>query len=442
MRRMQWVWVAFAILFILIIVNALIVNDKKSPVLLDSPKMKEKSLEQKMCAKSMVPDTKSDRSVHIFEREIDDLLLASKKEASAQKLRVVLRVEDNDTPFRDDLTNLAKSPKPADQAFAKLYTEPKPKKEESLALLKQIGEKEISGRIAAVQIKESFGDKTIRTKTFDPQRTIGSAILAMLGVIGLGVGMLLWYIYFFQRQLGKLLPKGLPMADIDWGKADRLVFVALVVFIAFALSRQIIGLFIHRAGAGIDMFLYIPVFVAMVICLNVPIFGWRISAKSFGLSFERFPEKVAWAFAAFFANIPILVGLLIITTILTKFLPGGIHPVAEELNGNPGTLKLVILFVVASVLAPIWEEFSFRGLLLPALTKAFGKPIYGALLSSFIFAAIHPQGMLGIPLLMGVGIVLCAVSYQTKSLVSNMILHGLHNGATILVVLILGPLLS
>lgn len=254
--------------------------------------------------------------------------------------------------------------------------------------------------------------------------------------------MLLWYIYFYQRQLGKLLPKGLPMADIDWGKADRLVFVALVVFIAFALSRQIIGLFIHRAGAGIDMFLYIPVFVAMVICLNVPIFGWRISAKSFGLSFERFPEKVAWAFAAFFANIPILVGLLIITTILTKFLPGGIHPVAEELNGNPGTLKLVILFVVASVLAPIWEEFFFRGLLLPALTKAFGKPIYGALLSSFIFAAIHPQGMLGIPLLMGVGMVLCAVSYQTKSLVSNMILHGLHNGATILVVLILGPLLS
>ena len=440
--RMQWVWVAFACLFIFIIGNSLNVNDKKSAAPLDSPKMKERSLELKMCAKGMMPDTKSDRSVHLFEQEINDLLVASKKDSSAQKLRVVLRVEDNDAPFRDDLTNLAKSTKPANQAFSKLYTEPKPKKEESLALLKQIGEKEISERIAAVQIKESFGDKTIRNKTFDPQRTIGSAILAMLGVIGLGIGMLLWYIYFFQRQLGRLLPKGLPMANIDWGKADRLVFVALVVFLSFALARPIVGLFFHRSGSGIDMLLYLPVFVAMVICLNVPIFGWRIPAKSFGLSFEKFPEKVGWAFAAFFANIPILFGLLMITAVLTKFLPGGYTPVTEELNGNVGTSKSVALFFVVSVLAPIWEEFFFRGLLLPALTKALGKPIYGALLSSFVFASIHPQGMLGIPLLMGVGMVLCAVSYQTKSLVSNMILHGLHNGATILVVLVMGPLLS
>ena len=439
---MPWVWVAFACLFVFVIFGSLAKNDSKSLPKLDSAKMKERALELKMCAKSMVPDPKSDRTVRLFEPEIDELLAAAKKEANAQKLRVVLRVEDNDAPFADDLKNLAKSPKPADQAFSRLYTDPRPKKEESLALLKQIGNNELSEKIAAVQIKETFGDKVVRSKTFDPSRIFASSIVGFMGILGLGVGMVLCYVYFYQRQAGKLVPKGLPMEGIDWGRADRLLFVSLIVFIVFNFSRPIVGLFVHREIPGIDFLLYVPVLAAMIICLNVPIFGWRISAKELGLSFEKFPEKVAWAIGAFFANIPILVGLLTITTILTKVLPGGVHPIAEELTGNLPVFKVVTLFVVASVLAPIFEEFFFRGLLFPAFTKAFGNPIYGALLSSFIFAAIHPQGMLGIPLLMGVGLTLCAVSYQTKSLVSNIILHGLHNGATLLVVLVMGPLLN
>ena len=72
----------------------------------------------------------------------------------------------------------------------------------------------------------------------------------------------------------------------------------------------------------------------------------------------------------------------------------------------------------------------------------FKKPLYGALLSSFIFASIHPQGLLGIPVLMVVALMLCAVSYQTKSLVSNIMLHALHNGATLVAALVLMPLLK
>ncbi|MEI7987050.1 MAG: CPBP family intramembrane glutamic endopeptidase, partial [Armatimonadota bacterium] len=146
--------------------------------------------------------------------------------------------------------------------------------------------------------------------------------------------------------------------------------------------------------------------------------------------------------AAFFANIPILLVFIVITAGLQKFLPGGGHPVSEELMNNPKPMELLKIGFLACVIAPIWEEIFFRGLLFPAFTRMFKKPLYGALLSSFIFASIHPQGLLGIPVLMAVALMLCAVSYQTKSLVSNIMLHALHNGATLLAALVVLPLLK
>ena len=399
-------------------------------------------LEMQLATKSLVPDGGQDRSARMFEPQIDDLLQAAKKSSSAQKLRIVLRREDGQTPFKDDIKNLAKSKKLEDQAFAKLFDDPRPKKDDALALLKQIDGNELSERLAAVQIKESFGDKDVRAKTFDPSKVYGLVILAFVGTIGLVIGSILWYIYFFQRQASRLLPKGLPMADIDWGRADRLMFVGIVILMTFFLSSYAIQTLMPKGSTGIELFEFLPIFVVMAICLNVPIFGWRITAKSVGLSFERLPEKIGWALAAFFANIPIMLGFIIITAALSQFLPGGSHPVSEELLKNPKPIEIAKIAFLACVIAPFWEEFFFRGLLFPAFTKAFGRPIYGALLSSFIFASIHPQGLLGVPVLMGVALMLCAVSYQTKSLVSNMILHGLHNGATLLAALVLAPLIS
>jgi membrane protease YdiL (CAAX protease family) len=438
--RMPWVWVIFAFLFGFVIVSSLLTHDKKSAINEDSSKTKEKALELQICTRSMVKDAGGDRKDHMFDQQIEELLERSKKDPSAQKLRIVLRVEDNLAPFRDDIANLAKSSKPEDQAFAKLYTEPKPKKEESLALLKQVDGSELSERLATVQVKEGFGDKTIRLKTFDPSRAVGIGIVAMLGVVGLGIGMLLWYLYGYQRQLGRLIPKGLSLGNIDPGRADRLVFVALVVISTYFVSGTAMALLVKNSSFGAQLMVYLPIFAVIGICLSIPIFGWRITPKSIGLSFEKFPEKLGWAFGAFFANIPIMLVLIVITAGLQKVLPGGGHPVSEELMNNPKPGEIVQIAFLACVIAPIWEEIFFRGLLFPAFAKVFGKPIYGALLSSFIFASIHPQGALGVPVLMTVALMLCAVSYQTKSLVSNMMLHALHNGATLAAALVLIPL--
>jgi len=69
-----------------------------------------------------------------------------------------------------------------------------------------------------------------------------------------------------------------------------------------------------------------------------------------------------------------------------------------------------------------------------------GKPIYGALASSFLFAGDHPQGLLGVLPLMGIAMMLCGISYQTKSLIPNIFLHGLHNAATLAFALVITPI--
>jgi hypothetical protein len=430
------------VLFLFIIVSSLMTHDKKASLTDDPVKLQEKSLDMQLCMKSMMGKTGADQGIHMFDQQVQDLLESSKKDASAQKLRIVLRVEDNAAPFKNDMENLSKSTSAENRAFAKLYTEPKPKKEEALALLKELDGSEISEKLAAVQVKESFGDKAIRSKTFDPNKMIGFSIFATVAIFGLGVGLVLWYIYGFQRQAGRLLPKGLAMGNIDMGRADRLIFVALLIISTYFISGSVMSQIVHHSSFAVELLVYVPIFVVIGIVFNVPIFGWRITAKSLGISFEKFPEKLGWAIGAFFANIPIMLVLVAVTASLQKFLPGGGHPVSEELMNNPSPSDLAKIALLACVIAPIWEEIFFRGLLFPAFTKAFGKPIYGALLSSFIFASIHPQGLLGIPVLMTVALMLCGVTYQTKSLVSNIILHGLHNGATLIAAVVLMPLLK
>jgi membrane protease YdiL (CAAX protease family) len=442
LTRMPWVWLLSILVFGFIIVSSLLIHDKESPLKSKTENSKEKMLEMQLSLRSMVPEPKSDRNARMFDAQIDELLVPSKKDAHAQKLRIVLRKEDRQVPFNDDIKNLAKSANSEDQAFAKLFSEPAPKKEEAMALLKQIDGNEVSEKLAAVQVKESFGDKEIRAKTFDPTQVYGIAVIGLGVMVGIGIGMVLWYVYLFQRQAGRLLPKGLPLANIDLAQAERLMFVALITISTYVLSSVVLAKLLPKSVPGIELLGYAPIFVVIAICLNVPIFGWKITAKSIGLSFEKFPEKVGWAFAAFFANMPILILFILLTAALSQYLPGGGHPASEALLKHPTPFEIAKIAFLACIIAPIWEEIFFRGILFPAFAKAFGKPIWGALLSSFIFASIHPQGFLGVPVLMGIALMLCAVSYQTKSLVSNMILHGLHNGATLTAALLLAPLFA
>jgi membrane protease YdiL (CAAX protease family) len=93
----------------------------------------------------------------------------------------------------------------------------------------------------------------------------------------------------------------------------------------------------------------------------------------------------------------------------------------------------VQLFLLASVAAPIVEETFFRGVLLTHLRSATGRwnqwLSFGlaALVSSILFAAIHPQGLIFIPPLAGLAMGFCVGRAWQGSLIPSMVAHGVSN---------------
>ncbi len=107
------------------------------------------------------------------------------------------------------------------------------------------------------------------------------------------------------------------------------------------------------------------------------------------------------------------VGITLLLMAISRHASGGqgpsapVHPVAPLLADASLGFKLILL-IFAAVIAPIVEETMFRGVLYRHLregSRHFGGAasfLLSAVITSFIFASIHPQGWLGIPPLMGI----------------------------------------
>ncbi|MBP7949188.1 MAG: CPBP family intramembrane metalloprotease [Verrucomicrobiales bacterium] len=134
------------------------------------------------------------------------------------------------------------------------------------------------------------------------------------------------------------------------------------------------------------------------------------------------------------ASLPVLAAGIILTNYLMKASGETVsHPIYEWLGGSRGMKWLA--FLLAVLWAPVTEEMMFRGLLFPGISARL--PWWAAaLLSSFIFAAIHPQGWLGLPVLMVIAMMLSILRRWRGSLVAPMTAHACNNGTLLLLFLL------
>jgi membrane protease YdiL (CAAX protease family) len=94
-------------------------------------------------------------------------------------------------------------------------------------------------------------------------------------------------------------------------------------------------------------------------------------------------------------------------------------------------------------LAPLVEETMFRGALYRHLREAsagwgrVSSVVVSTFLSSFLFAVIHPQGWLAVPVLGGLAAVFALAREWRQSLVPPMVAHAVNNGITTLVLLMM-----
>jgi uncharacterized protein len=107
---------------------------------------------------------------------------------------------------------------------------------------------------------------------------------------------------------------------------------------------------------------------------------------------------------------------------------------AKELGAGDSTLNLVAVTALVTVVAPLAEEFFFRGFCFPALWRWLGW-VPGALFAGAIFAAIHVGSVdaVFLPPLAILGFLLCVLYKQTGSLLPCFALHSLNNSLAIAV---------
>jgi membrane protease YdiL (CAAX protease family) len=275
----------------------------------------------------------------------------------------------------------------------------------------------------------------------------GSAFVVgvILGIAGV-VGLMILCFYMFSSP-GR---SGVRAGEGSGGIYAETFALWMFIFLFFGIASQ----FIHVEGA--EMLVAGLVNFSTLIVLVWPVLRgipWRQVREDVGLIGGRRPILEPFLGpVGYVISLPLLcVGVLLMLGMIrlqglfavnwTALLPMAdefsptsfpAHPIVEHL-ARPGLSgKLQILFL-GSVVAPIVEEIMFRGVLYRHLRNATGawsffwSCLFSGLLVSFVFAVIHPQGILAVPALMALAMGFTLMRQWRGSLSSCIVAHGLNN---------------
>lgn len=118
---------------------------------------------------------------------------------------------------------------------------------------------------------------------------------------------------------------------------------------------------------------------------------------------------------------------LVLTGIYSQLI---VEPHQKDIAKGFGAIPIQILLIV--ILAPISEEFCFRGMLFGGLREKLPR-IAAALLSGLIFGGLHAiTGVSAVPPLILFGFLLALLYEKTGSIVPGILLHMLNNSVALL----------
>lgn len=281
-----------------------------------------------------------------------------------------------------------------------------------------------------------------------------------LGIFLAGVLGFIGSIYFFIRACTGSIRSAMNPPSNHHGVYAEVFVLWLVVFVTLMLLAGLLGQIFAEDNTAVAMLCSLVAFF-----LSLSVLGWACVR---GVSVEQLRVDIGWhkgaGYIKEFASgilgyammLPFL-GIGIIFTMILMLLQqyfaggadtdpfagtgGGAHPIIAEI-ANGGWQVRMLIIALAAVAAPIIEETMFRGVLYRQLrtsSKLFNQAISiigSILVVSFLFAAIHPQGWVAIPALMGIAIGMNLVREWRGSIISSMVVHSLSNGLVTSMVLI------
>lgn len=330
---------------------------------------------------------------------------------------VAIRHELGEPVSPADLKPIAKEPALAN--VAKAYSAQKLSRAEGKELAAKLDEGGELSKLAAKFVRKK-ADLPAKTKPLFQPKFI-ALTLVFLAILCLSA--IAWFTLLGMALGGQLRSFG-PAATIETpAQADRFAVRAATLFATFYATSTVLGSL--HLDQRISVFL---TFTVMVAAVPLTLRQWPKMADV-GLHGRDLGRNILLGLWGFLLELPVTM----ITAMLGFFLLRGLHlpmpthPASTILQSSKDVFLIAVTFYSGAIVAPIWEETMFRGLLFPALGKVLKNPLLGALVSSFLFASIHPQGPILWGALASVALFSCALARHTRSLVPSIVMHMAHN---------------
>ena len=302
------------------------------------------------------------------------------------------------------------------------------------------------GRLAAVP--EASGKTTLREEVLSEAMT--GTVIASLAFLG-GVVALLAGFVLAVRTI-----RSWKRGEFE-GRFDNREGVHNIYIETFAIWLVYFFGIQFAIGSWVDAMGFDPLVVSPVIMFSSLIaLIWPVIR---GIPFSQVRQDIGWTstkpirdfFAApvgYLATIPLVfITLLVLLSVFGLGMQSGAPAATEEFSRGQSvshplqeyvgeSSAYVVLWVILSacVAAPIVEETVFRGILyrhlrdVTAHWRVTATVVFSSLVNAFIFAAIHPQGVMLIPVLGSLAVGFSLMREWRRSLYPSMIMHAIHNG--------------
>jgi uncharacterized protein len=308
------------------------------------------------------------------------------------------------------------------------------------------------------QLAADVGDKNDLAQLAATEQVTAKNALIKLALITIprvligvsGVGLIIFYIVrsliSLIQQRGEPADKqAIETIDTQWvtpwdWEIVWQVFTVGFFFVGQFLLPTIFSAFVNPAklttlGQGIY------VLTSYVLMASLGIGVLYLSIKSYlplasdWFQFNWKSNWFGWGFGGYLVATP----LVIVVSVLNEKIwhgQGGSNPLLQIMLESQDSIALLLFFLTAAVAAPLFEEFLFRGFLLPSLTRYV--PTWAAIgISALLFGVAHLSLSEIVPLTT-LGIILGTVYARTRNLLAPMLLHSLWNSSTLVSLYILG----
>ena len=260
-------------------------------------------------------------------------------------------------------------------------------------------------------------------------------VLSIVFIIVVGIGLLLdvlFLVLYWEKLPGFFRSK---KDGVNWVIGDigriMLFFVLMYMFLyLIQVAGYMFGFISENQLRYVSSFLttWGIYFAGIIFIFNYFKRRYDQGVNVLGLEKKDWARKTWKGILIYIAFIPIMILLTALGLFLCKSL--GIEPkpheVVEIFMAEKSVLYIVYMSIVAVVIAPIFEEILFRGILYQFLRRK-GNVVLAIVISSTIFSLLHCNSAQLLPIL-GLGMLFCFIFEVTGSLVASIVVHMINNG--------------